>query len=200
MILPGVSPIIRVGDSFDAEFTVRNASEQRIRGDREREDRRPPTQPPPQKLEPRARATGKSMSWNVAVPMGRRRAALPRRCGSIAGGPSDHLKITQRVLPAVPVQDLPGDADALEKPLAEPVACPPTRSRARATWQVALASFADRGARRRAQTWMRAYPYTCLEQRVSRAVALDDPELWNGDRRRAAVVRRRRRAAEVFSR
>ena len=27
MILPGVSPIIRTGDSFDAEFTVRNASE-----------------------------------------------------------------------------------------------------------------------------------------------------------------------------
>ena len=27
MILPGVSPIIRAGDSFDAEFTVRNASE-----------------------------------------------------------------------------------------------------------------------------------------------------------------------------
>src|SRR5262249_45018660 len=28
MILSGVSPIIRTGDSFDAEFTVRNASEQ----------------------------------------------------------------------------------------------------------------------------------------------------------------------------
>ncbi len=27
---------------------------------------------------------------------------------------------------------------------------------------------------------MRAYPYVCLEQRVSRAVALKDPELWKG--------------------
>ena len=27
---------------------------------------------------------------------------------------------------------------------------------------------------------MRAYPYICLEQRVSRAVALRDPKLWSG--------------------
>ena len=27
--------------------------------------------------------------------------------------------------------------------------------------------------------WMRAYPYICLEQRVSRAVALGDAAMWN---------------------
>ena len=31
MILPGISPIIRLGDAFTAEFTVRNASERPTR-------------------------------------------------------------------------------------------------------------------------------------------------------------------------
>ena len=40
MILPGVSPIIRASDTFDAEFTVRNASDQPFDRERERENRR----------------------------------------------------------------------------------------------------------------------------------------------------------------
>ena len=28
------------------------------------------------------------------------------------------------------------------------------------------------------RAYMRAYPYTCIEQRVSRALALDDAALW----------------------
>jgi len=67
MLLSGVSPIIRNGDSFAAEFTLRNASEPRFRCDGQCEDRRLAQVPPPQKL---ALGPGQAttISWNVEVP------------------------------------------------------------------------------------------------------------------------------------
>ena len=57
MILPGVSPIIRAGDTFDAEFTVRNASDHAFHREREtRRSRASPSQPAPQVRRTRRRA------------------------------------------------------------------------------------------------------------------------------------------------
>ena len=69
MILPGVSPIIRAGDSFDAEFTVRNASEQPFAATVTAKIEGLAAQPAPQKLE-LAPGDGKSIDWKVAVPIG----------------------------------------------------------------------------------------------------------------------------------
>ncbi len=184
MILPGVSPIIRAGDSFDAEFTVRNASEHaftaavnaKIEGIKE--------QPAPQTLE-LAPGQGKSIDWKVSVPMGvselRYRvdaavAATPSNQASKQ--PSDHLAITQRVLPVVPVKTYQATLMRWEKPIAEPVAMPADALAGQGDVQVSLSPSLSAGLDGVRQ-WMRAYPYYVPgAARIARSRARR-PAMWN---------------------
>ncbi len=177
MILPGVSPIIRASDTFDAEFTVRNASDQPFTANVNAKIEGVNSQPAPQVLE-LAPGEGKSIYWKVAVPMGVSELRYSVDAASIAGGPSDHLKITQRVLPVVPVRTYQATLLRWEKPIAEPVALPADALAGQGDVQVSLSPSLSAGLDG-VREWMRAYPYTCMEQRVSRAVALGDPVLWN---------------------
>ena len=114
MILPGVSPIIRTGDSFDAEFTVRNASEHaftaavnaKIEGLKE--------QPAPQTLE-LAAGQGKSIDWKVTVPIGVSELRY-RVDAAVAGGrPVGSSGDNAARAAGGPGQNLAGDADAIGK-------------------------------------------------------------------------------------
>jgi hypothetical protein len=179
MILPGVSPIIRAGDSFDAEFTVRNASEQAFSATVKAKIDGVASQPPPQIVE-LAPGAGKSIDWKVTVPMGVSQLRYRVDANSVAGGPSDHLAIIQRVLPVVAVRTYQATLMRWEeKPIAEPIALPTDAIAGQGDVQVALSRSLSAGLDG-VREWMRAYPYTCLEQRVSRAVALGDPMMWNG--------------------
>ena len=190
MLLSGVSPIIRNGDSFAAEFTVRNASEHPLDASINASIDGLPTAAQPPLAEPiRARGPnrslkvalgpgeGRSISWNVAVPQ-KVRELKYRVDASVEHGPSDHLLITQRVISAVPVRTFQATLAQLDKPLEQPVARPADALVGEGGVQVALSPSlaASLDGVREA---MREYPYSCLEQRVSRAVALDDPKLWS---------------------
>jgi alpha-2-macroglobulin len=178
MILPGVSPIIRTGDSFDAEFTVRNASERAFAATVNAKIEGVANQPAAQTLD-LAPGQGKTIDWKVAVPTGVSELRYHVEATSGTGGPSDHLKITQRVLPVVPVRTYQATLMRWEKPIAEPVALPADALAGRGDVQVALSPSLSAGLGG-VREWMRAYPYTCLEQRVSRAIALGDAAMWNG--------------------
>src|SRR5258708_30187101 len=120
MLLSGVSPIIRNGDSFAAEFTVRNASERAFDATVKARIDGLAQVPPPQKLA-LGPGQGTTISWNVEVP------AVARELkyhvdASVDHGPSDHLLITQRVIPAVPVRALQATLMQLYKPILQPVA------------------------------------------------------------------------------
>jgi hypothetical protein len=177
MILPGVSPIIRAGDSFEAEFTVRNASEHAFAVDVNAKIEGVTGQPQAQKVELQP-GQGKTIDWNVAMPMGVGELRY-RVDAAVAGGPSDHLMITQRVLSVVPVRTYQATLMRWETPIAQPVALPADAIPGQGDVQVTLSPSLSAGLDG-VREWMRAYPYTCLEQRVSRAVALRDPLLWNG--------------------
>ncbi len=177
MLLSGVSPIIRNGDSFAAEFTVRNASEHPFDASITASiEGLAAAAQPPQKLA-LAPGEGRSIAWNVAVPQQVRE--LKYRVDATAEhGPADHLLITQRVIPAVPVRTFQATFAQLDKPFEQAIARPADAIASLGGVQVALspslAASLD-GVR----DWMREYPYSCLEQRVSRAVALGDPKLWS---------------------
>ncbi|HEY2524734.1 MAG TPA: hypothetical protein VGI29_06725, partial [Candidatus Binataceae bacterium] len=85
----------------------------------------------------------------------------------------------QRVLPVTPVRTYQATLMRLEKPIAEPVALPADALAGQGNVQVSLSPSLSAGLDG-VREWMRAYPYTCMEQRVSRAIALGDPMLWNG--------------------
>ena len=89
------------------------------------------------------------------------------------------MQVTQRVLPAVPVQTFQATLMRLDKPLTVPVAAPTGALPDVGGIVVGMRPSLVAGLEA-VQTWMRDYPYTCLEQRVSRAVALHDAKLWNG--------------------
>src|SRR5260370_28460975 len=115
MILPGVSPIIRAGDSFDAEFTVRNASEQPFTATVNAKIEGVAAQPAPQVLE-LAPGEGKSIDWKVAVPMGVGETRYRADPAPLARGPAGHLKITQPAPPVGPVGTRPAKPMRLEHP------------------------------------------------------------------------------------
>lgn len=176
MLLSGVSPIIRNGDSFAAEFTVRNASERAFDTTVKAKIDGLAQLPPPQKIA-LAPGQGTTISWNVEVP------AVARELkyhvdASVEHGPSDHLLITQRVISAVPVRALQATLLQLDKPIAQPVARPTDALAGVGGVQVSLSPSLAAGLDG-VRDWMRQYPYGCLEQRVSVAVALGDPKLWN---------------------
>ena len=78
MLLSGVSPIIRNGDSFAAEFTVRNASERAFDATVNAKIDGLAQVPPPQKLA-LAPGQGTTISWNVEVPAAVQRTQVSRR-------------------------------------------------------------------------------------------------------------------------
>ena len=176
MLLSGVSPIIRNGDSFAAEFTVRNASERafdatvkaKIDG---------LAQAPAAQTIALAPGQGTTISWNVKVP-GVVKELKYHVDASVEHGPSDHLLISQRVIPAVPVRTLQATLMRYEKPIVQPVAIPADALAGEGGVQVALSPSLAAGLDG-VRDWMREYPYGCMEQRVSVAVALGEPKLWN---------------------
>jgi uncharacterized protein YfaS (alpha-2-macroglobulin family) len=87
------------------------------------------------------------------------------------------VAITQKVVPAVPVRVYQASLARADGPLRQAVERPadalPGRGGIGVTLRPTLAEGV--GALRE---WMGRYPYTCLEQQVSRAVALRDERLW----------------------
>jgi uncharacterized protein YfaS (alpha-2-macroglobulin family) len=179
MLFAGVSPIIRTGDSFDAQFTVRNASERAFEASVSATiDGLANPRQPMQKLQLGA-GDGKTITWTISVPASAAELKYHVDATTVAGGPSDHLLITQRVLKAVAVRTYQATLMRWEKPIAQPVARPsdalPGEGGLAVTLSPSLTAGLD-GVRQ----WMLDYPFSCLEQRTSRAVALRDAKMWAG--------------------
>ena len=176
MLLPGVPPVVREGDRFRSEFTVRNTTTReldvqvsgRVRG-------------LTRAIEPRAVSLApgeaKVVGWPITVPSGVDTLVYEVEAGQ-AGGPGDRVRVTQQVHTVVPVRTYQATVSRWEAPeLRQPVERPADALPARGGVQVTLAPTLTAGLAGVRQ-WMEAYPYTCLEQRVSRAVALGDAAMW----------------------
>ena len=118
--------------------------------------------------------------WPVTVPAGATR--IDWQAGADEqGGPAtaarDRVKLTQAVLPLVPQRVWQASLQALEGAVSLPMAPPadalPGSAQLVATLQPRLSSALP-GLRRYFET----YPYTCLEQKTSRAIALHDSAGW----------------------
>ncbi len=176
MVLSGLPPVVREGDRFRADFTVRNTTERPL----------PVTfgatvvgLPAPLAPQTFTLAAGEARvaGWDVTVPAGVR--ALEYTVDVTAeGGAADKMKVTQQVRPAVPVRVLQATLfqwapDAPPLPVARPADALPDRGGLTVGVGPTLLTGLD-GVR----TWLERYPYTCLEQQVSRAVGLGDAAAW----------------------
>ncbi|HNE59408.1 MAG TPA: MG2 domain-containing protein [Ottowia sp.] len=178
-IIGGLPPLVRGGDRYRALLTLRNTT----------------TRPMQVQVSPRATLVelkpqsvdipageAREVGWDVTAPP----ELATLRSGEIlweveardrASGARDALKLSQRVLPAVPVTVQQATLTQLEGPLtlqlAAPAAALPGRGGVGLALQPTLADGLP-GVR----DWLARYPYACLEQQTSVALGLRDATRW----------------------
>jgi hypothetical protein len=175
ILFSGIPPLVRQGDKFLSTFTVRNTTERAVQVHVAAR-----VAPPVGSLQPQdiALASGESreIGWNITAPSGT--DALKYEIEATGeGGAGDRMSIAQKVVPAVPVRTLQATLIQVEKNYAMTVERPadalPGMGGIRVSFQPRLVDGLSGVAE-----YMNFYPYTCLEQLVSKAVALRDTALW----------------------
>jgi alpha-2-macroglobulin len=189
-LLPGLSPIARAGDRFEAGYTLRNgtARAMTVRATLAgTADGQPITPAPAAQTVQLAAGAAAEVRWLVQAPEGSRRVewqAAAEETGGAAGAARDRVKTVQQVQAAVPERvwqaslmqmgPLEGRAPVpVTLPVAPPADALPGSGRLAVSLQPTL-SGALPGLRR----WFEAYAFTCLEQQASRAIALADEAAW----------------------
>lgn len=179
MLFSGLPPVVRTGDRFTAELTVRNTTERALEVELSAQAEPLGATLPAQRVA-LAPNESKVARWPVAVPERIDDLRWTFTAQTEGGGPVDRMAVAQRVAPAVPVRVLHGTLVQVApgKPFVQTVAAPrdalPGQGGIEVRVAPSLASGLD-GVRDE----MTRYPYSCLEQRVSRAVVLQDPALWS---------------------
>lgn len=178
MLFSGLPPLVRTGDEILSEFTVRNASERAmdIRVQASVEGLEQPLEPQDLRL---AAGEAQSISWSILAPQREGELRWNVLAREVRGSIEDRLATTQKVSPVDPVRTLQASLMLWRPPgptsveVAVPDGAPTDRGGVRVTLSPTLAGSLV-GVRR----WMEDYPHRCLEQKVSRAIAIGDDELW----------------------
>ncbi|MCZ8076430.1 MAG: MG2 domain-containing protein [Paucibacter sp.] len=195
-VLSGLPPLVREGDEFQANLTLRNSSGRamnlraELQAQPQAADGAAPALPvlqlPAQSLK-LAAGEARELSWTFKVPEGAQALqwqATATEQGAASPGPAlarDQLRVSQRVLPAVPVQVWQASLSQLDGRMSLPVAPPagawPETGAKRGGVQLVLQRrlAGDLPGPRR---FFETYPYSCLEQQTSKALGLHDAALW----------------------
>ncbi|MDP2007593.1 MAG: MG2 domain-containing protein [Rubrivivax sp.] len=182
-MLSGLPPLAREGDRFDASFTLRNTTARALTVQATLSGVAAGATAPMVALPPQtvtlAAGAAQELRWPVQVPAGATRIEWTAAATETSGAATvrDRLKIVQAIAPAVPVRVWQATLQPLEGAftlaLAPPSGAQPGAGGVLATLQPRLTGALP-GLRRYFET----YPYTCLEQKTSRALGLRDAAAW----------------------
>lgn len=201
-LLPGLPPLVRGGDRFNAVLTLRNTTTREmtvratlagmVNSGSAADIAATPLTIAPLTFTPQdsvlAAGAAQEIFWPVTVPVEAVGIAweaavetVPAPGATGAATARDRVKLTQRVAEAVPTRVLQATLARLDPAYALPVAAPadalPATGTKRGGLRVALQprlSHALPGLRRYFET----YPYACLEQQAARALGLRDAARW----------------------
>jgi len=176
ILISGLPPVVREGDAYSATFTVRNTGTAALPV--ELTASITPNAPlAPIRIDIPA-GEARDVSWKLKAPVGASSLAWDVSAKHVGGTASDHLKVSERVIPAFPVRTYQATIAQLDAPLEIPAALPkgavPGRGGLEVTLRARLGDGMD-GVRE----YLSAYHYVCLEQNLSRAVGLRDEHSWN---------------------
>ncbi|WP_075795399.1 alpha-2-macroglobulin family protein [Massilia putida] len=182
MLLSGLPPQVREGDRLRAGFTLRNASDRRlaVRLEAGVTADGGKVQALPRQDVALAPGESREVGWDYTVPAGATTLAwdVAASSNNSSDGASDRMRVTQQVNTAVPVRTLQATLVQIDGtqtiPVERPADALPGRGGIRTTLQARLG-----GELPGVRDYMAAYPYTCFEQRTSRAVALQDTAMWD---------------------
>ena len=125
-------------------------------------------------------------TWQVTAPVGVDSLAWTLEAVEVDGAARDALRTSQRVTAPHPVRIYQATLTQVDGPYTQPVARPAGAVPGRGGINIALRpSLAQslQGVREH----MSSYPYGCLEQRLSRAVALRNEPTWNAQMARLSL-------------
>ena len=176
MVLSGLPPLVREGDRFRAEFTLRNTTNRNMELDLSAK-----VEGMPQSLNPLnvslAPGEAKEVGWDAVVPLNVETLRWEVEVRDKASGVGDHIKVTQRIVPAIPVRTFQATIAQVENEFKISVERPkdglPRRGGVRVTLRPKITDGLNG-----VLEYMKWYPYGCMEQKISVAVALRDENLW----------------------
>jgi uncharacterized protein YfaS (alpha-2-macroglobulin family) len=175
MIFSGISPVVRTGDRIRSEFTIRNATERPMNL---QVSARVAQMKDPLPALQTSLASGESkvIGWNVQVPSSAEslRYEIEAREES---GVRDSMAVNQNVIPSVPVRTYQATIEQLEKEIRMEVERPSDAIQGRGGVEVTFQRSLLQGMTGITE-YMKDYPYNCLEQNISKAVALRDTAVW----------------------
>jgi uncharacterized protein YfaS (alpha-2-macroglobulin family) len=177
MLFSGLPPVVREQDRFHATFTVRNASDRMI--DTFVSAKQNGNELAPIEVSLPARES-RNVGWDVNVPIGSEELKWEvslREKGANEDG--DRLKTAQKIIAAVPVRTLQATIMQLDAPQSIAVKLPEGAIPGRGGVKVVFRKQLGDGMGG-VQEYMSRYPYSCLEQLASQAIALQDEARWSG--------------------
>jgi uncharacterized protein YfaS (alpha-2-macroglobulin family) len=175
MLFSGAAPLVRESDRIRSEFTLRNATDHSMSSTvtARIKELSGPLASRSVSLDP---GESKVVGWDLTVPLGADRLTYLIEASDSAGH-QDSLTIKQRVIPVVPVQTIQATMAQVEREWRLPVERPSEAVPGRGGISLRLRPSLTDGLSGVVE-YMSRYPYRCLEQDVSRAVALRDRQRW----------------------
>ena len=176
-LFSGLPPMVREGDAFRAGVTVKNGSDRPMQVEVKgilHDGAETLLSPPDTALQP---GESREIGWDVKVPVNVKELAYDIRAREIGGKSSDSLRVKQKVSEAVPARIYQANITQVDPSVwmevEKPVDSVPGKGGIRVSLKPALS-----GGLAGVTAYMKDYPHTCMEQKASRAVALQDEELW----------------------
>lgn len=180
MLFSGLPPVVREQDKFHASFTARNAGNHAVDAvvyARQQNGAANNVLAPIAVNLPAGES--RNIGWDVAVPADSKSMKWEVSVREKdANEDADRIKVTQHVIAAVPVRTLQATIMQLDAPQAINVKLPEGAIPARGGIKVTFRKQLGNGMGG-VQEFMARYPYTCLEQQASQAIALQDETRWN---------------------
>jgi alpha-2-macroglobulin len=176
MLLSGIPPTVRQTDRFSAGFTVRNNTANPMSLEAQLNVSGLSANFPAQKFALSANEA-KVIDWDITVPLDREQLIYAVQVQS-SSGQKDRIEIKQKVTPFVPVKAWQATIFQLDKKQTTEVARPGDSLPGQGGIQVQLRPKIADGLPG-VLDYMKKYPYSCLEQEASRAVALREKSRWD---------------------
>jgi alpha-2-macroglobulin len=201
MLHAGLPPLVREGDRYAATFTLRNASKRRmtvrasakigkfgsepdLSGSQDAASAHAGKIGSELKFQPLSveipAGGARELVWQATAPIGVDELHWNVEAVEVDGQARDALRATQQVTAAFPVRTQQATLTQLDGSFALPANPPGGAIPGRGGINVMLRPKLA-GSLEGVREYMARYPYACLEQRISKAVALRSESIWNAE-------------------
>ena len=176
MVFSGLAPVVREGDRFRAEFTIRNTMQKSVEAEASATAQGIPDSLAPLVV-PLAAGEAKTIGWDSRVPAGISTIHWEVQVAEKGSAKKDRIRVSQKVIPAVPTRTFQATIAQLDKEVLLEIERPkdalPERGGLRVSLRPRIAENLNG-----VTEYMMSYPYGCMEQKISVAVSLRDESAW----------------------